>query len=92
MKQPLQEEVLLAQPGMPVVLVYLGFLQADEMQEGRQPFATSAEWEHLVRAHSAPLFPGEVWEKRWNCGGQAFIPLIRSINQPLDAAVEVLGS
>jgi hypothetical protein len=82
----------LADLGMPVVLVYLGFLQADEMRERGKPFATSAEWERLVRAHSAPLFPGEIWERRWTCGGQALVPLIRSINQPLDAAVEVLAS
>jgi len=44
--------------GLPVVLVYLGFLRAEEMRGGvRRPFADHAEWRSLVETHSAPLFP-----------------------------------
>lgn len=82
----------LADLGVPVVLVYLGFLQATEMQDRGKPFATSAEWQNLVRAHSAPLFPAEIWEQRWACSGQVLIPLIRSIDQPLASRPAVLGS
>ena len=69
--------------GIPVVLVYLGFLKADEMIDRGQPFASHEDWEQLVKAHSQPLFPPEVWGRNWIVSGQPFIPLIGSIEQPL---------
>ena len=74
--------------GIPVVLVYLGFLNAEEMADQGKPFAHHAEWERLVIAHSEPLFPAAVWEELWMCNGQSFIPLIRSREQPLEQKVE----
>lgn len=69
---------------IPVVLVYLGFLNAGEMRAGGgHPFSSSSDWEESVRLHSKPLFPPESWEKRWMCNGQAFIPLIRSLEVAL---------
>ncbi len=73
----------LAALGMPVVLVYLGFLKADEMNDRGRPFASHEDWERLVKAHSLPLFPTEVWGRNWIVNGQPLIPLIRSIEQPL---------
>jgi hypothetical protein len=70
--------------GMPVVLVYLGFLEAEEMGDKGKPFANHSEWEQLVKSHSSPLFPPEVWNRRWTVNGQPFIPLIRSLDQPLN--------
>jgi hypothetical protein len=69
--------------GIPVVLIYLGYLKADEMKDRGKPFANYAEWEQLVKSHSEPLFPSQVWDQRWLCNGQPFIPLIRSSEQPL---------
>ncbi len=78
--------------GVPVILVYLGFLRAEEMRKlgtkgkpGAIPFADEAEWKALVRSHSEPLFPAEVWNQKWTPHGQTFIPLIRTIEQPLEA-------
>jgi hypothetical protein len=48
----------LAEYGIPVVLVYLGFLNASEMVDRGDPFANQDSWESLVMAHSSPLFPG----------------------------------
>ncbi len=76
----------LAALGIPVVLVYLGFLKADEMIDRGRPFATHEDWERLVKAHSGPLFPPEVWDREWAVDGQPFIPLIRSLEQPLGPA------
>jgi hypothetical protein len=73
--------------GIPVVLVYLGFLKADEMIDRGQPFASHEDWEQLVKEHSRPLFPKEVWGQKWIVNGQPIVPLIRSIEQPL--ALEV---
>ena len=54
----------LTELGYPVVLIYLGFLRAEEMRKGREqaPFKNHAEWEGLVKAHSEPLFPAGVWD------------------------------
>lgn len=74
----------LTELGIPVILVYLGFLQAEEMRKERQlPFANHEEWHRLVKSHSQPLFPVSVWNKQWTIHGQLFIPLIKSIKQPL---------
>ena len=42
----------LTQLGYPVILVYLGFLQAEEMST---PFCDHAEWEGLVKSYSLPI-------------------------------------
>lgn len=73
----------LTECGIPVALVYLGFLNANEMADRGEPFANHDTWEALVRAHSATLFPGEVWNRRWSVNGVPFIPLIKSLEQPL---------
>jgi hypothetical protein len=73
----------LTELGFPVVLIYLGFLRANEMRDMGEPFADDAEWERIIREHSEPLFPKEVWNQPWRCNGQLFIPLIRTIEQPL---------
>ena len=48
----------LTELGYPVILVYLGFLRAEDMRRGREqtPFDSHAEWRGLVKAHSEPLF------------------------------------
>jgi hypothetical protein len=74
----------LAELGVPVVLVYLGFLKANDMSKpGEVPFADATDWSDLVRSHSASLFPGEVWDRNWSVNGVPLIPLIRSIEVPL---------
>lgn len=73
----------LANSGLPVVLVYLGFLNADDMAKDGRPFGTHDDWEQLVRAHSTAVVPDEIWNRKWNVSGQPFIPIIRSIAQPL---------
>lgn len=74
----------LAELGMPVVLVYLGFLRAEEMRTRKQAdFSTHKEWERLVQQHSAPLFPQSVWGNSIDIAGTCFIPIIRSVAQPL---------
>jgi len=74
----------LAEMGVPVVMAYLGFLNANEMAVGKQvPFATPDDWDRLVRAHSASLFPQSVWGQSISVAGTCFIPIIRSFEQPL---------
>ncbi len=74
----------LADLGIPVVLVYLGFLAADEMADQGEPFADHDSWDRLAKSHSRPLFPDPVWNQRWSVNGVPFIPLIRSLERPFD--------
>lgn len=66
--------------GYPIVLVYLGFIGANEMSN---PFDQDIDWDNAVRQHSAPLFPPEIWNRRLAVHGRAFIPIIRSRSVPL---------
>jgi hypothetical protein len=105
--------------GIPVVLVYLGFLSANEMSDrgklladgslkndrrgvfsqsssagqkpgGRPEGPTLQEhWPTLVKGHSQVLFPSCVWDQRWACRGQAFIPLIRSLTVSLETGISL---
>jgi hypothetical protein len=76
----------LTELGVPVVLVYLGFLGCDDMANDSAVIASAAEWEQLVRAHSASIAPPEVWGQASRLHGQAFVPLIRSLLVPLQPA------
>lgn len=69
--------------GVPVILVYLGFLNANEMRDRGQPFSTAEDWQRLVMAHSQPLLPPEIWNKPLVVGNQMLIPLIRAVELPL---------
>jgi hypothetical protein len=69
----------LTEMGYAVVLVYLGFLNANEMADQGKPFATHDQWNSLVKTHSRPLFQDEVWEAKWKIHGHTFVPLIRSV-------------
>ena len=74
----------LTELGYPVILVYLGFLGAVDMRKGREqnPLTSHAEWECLVKAHSDPLFPSEIWGRQWVIHGQSFVPRICSREIP----------
>lgn len=71
--------------GLPVILVYLGFLNATDMSRGNErPFASSDQWRQAVLAHCLTIFPPEAWDRRWNLHGRTFTPLIRSAEIPFD--------
>ena len=80
----------LTELGYPVILVYLGFLEATEMRKGREqnPLNSHAEWEGLVKAHSQPLFPEGVWDRQWVIHGQPFVPRICSMKTGYDGPVK----
>jgi len=78
----------LTELGMPVILVYLGFLNATEMNDKGLPFSNHEAWDQLVMSHSEPLFPDKVWNQHWTLHGRPFIPLIKSIEQLLSTGAE----
>jgi len=75
--------------GIPVVLVYLGFLSANEISDQGKPLADAADWHNVVKRHSQALFHAAVWGQRWTCGGQPLIPLLRSLDVPLNEEAAV---
>jgi hypothetical protein len=75
----------LTELGVPVILVYLGFLGCDDMQQDSPVIRDHADWEQLVRGHSASIVPPECWERPWQLHGRAFVPLIRSLHEPLSS-------
>lgn len=79
----------LASLGIPVVLVYLGFLNASEMPEPL--FQADGEGEHswksTVLKYSEGLVPSKAWEDdyRIDIDDVPIIPLIRTYDQPFPA-------
>lgn len=65
----------IASLGVPVVLVYLGFLNASEMPK---PFTVGADWEKCLRGYATHCVPNGAWESKIVVGGASFTPLIRS--------------
>jgi len=78
----------LTELGYPVILVYLGFLHATEMTDLGNPLSSPKDWDRLVTAHSMPLFPQAVWNQAWTLHGQAFVPLIKTLDWPLPPKCE----
>lgn len=74
----------LTELGYSVILMYLGFINAEEMVDKGPLFVDSGDWERQVKLHSQILFPGEVWGKRWLVNSQVFIPLIKSCELKLN--------
>ena len=69
----------LASLGVPVVLVYLGFLSAEEMRPDKL-FLTDSDWHNAVLAHSKGVVPEEAWGRSIEVNGTPFLPLIRSLS------------
>ena len=73
----------LASLGVPVVLVYLGFLKASEMARDGKPFKSENDWACVLRGHAAGIVDNACWGEPLRVGGTPFLPLIRSCEQPL---------
>ena len=72
----------LASLRVPVMLIYLGFLSADEMGDCGQPFRTTDDWGRAVRSYGAGMVPDRAWGDRGDnpldVGGTPLWALIRS--------------
>jgi hypothetical protein len=68
----------LAEMGVPVILVTLGFLNAHEMSHRGQPFLSADEWRAAVHCHAQNIVPQTAWETKLDINGTPLIPLIRS--------------
>lgn len=72
---------------IPVILIYLGFLNCSDMAapDGKENglILNNDQWLELVESHSSPLFPRDVWNRNWQIHAQTFVPLIRTYAQIL---------
>lgn len=74
----------LASLGIPVVLVYLGFLRAEEMREREnRPFSSQGDWANVLMAHTHGVVDEACWETRLEVNGVPLRPIVRTLEQPL---------
>jgi hypothetical protein len=73
----------IASLGVPVILVYLGFLRAEEMRDQGEPFADASAWDSSVRAYSQGIVPESVWNTRMVIQDTPLRVLLRSIEVDL---------
>ena len=77
----------LASLGIPVVLVYMGFLNAIEMADVGDPFCRHADWVECVKTHAKGKVLEGAWNRSWKApDGTSFVPRIMSVCQSLTAA------
>ena len=74
----------IASLGVPVVLVYLGFLKADEVGKDGGVFDTSKSWEQTLKSYGDGIVDNSCWGNCLEVAGVPFLPLIRASDQPLD--------
>ena len=72
----------LAALGVPVVLVYLGFLYATDIAKGGNLFHSQDHWERVIKAHSESAVDNTCWGRWLDVNGVPLLPLIRAIEQP----------
>ena len=71
----------IASMGVPVVLVYLGFLNAGDMaHRGLETLDSGSAWESAVRRYADGIVPKTAWERRLDVGDTPIIPLIRAMD------------
>lgn len=73
----------LADLGVPVVLVYLGFLNAQDMIGVNTELFQSAEhWAQSVKEYGKGVIDNSCWGQWLDIGGTPLLPLIRAYDQP----------
>lgn len=69
----------IANKGIPVVLLYLGFLNAEDMKDSYTVFNTSADWENCFLNHAKKVGVDNIINKWVDCGKSSFITICGGI-------------
>jgi hypothetical protein len=72
----------LASLGIPVVLVYLGFLNATDIDADGNRFRSLDHWDRVIRDHCDGVVDNTCWDCRLDVNGVSLFPLIRAVEQP----------
>ena len=71
----------LARNGVPVVLLYLGFLNTNDMKNGnRVLFSHDSDWQNCFKEHAAQVGANKLLDKKIDCGAGTFNMICRSFN------------
>lgn len=79
----------LASMGVPVVLVYLGLLDAEEMS-GKRLLRNHAQWRKCVLDQSKNVVPEEAWDRPFDINGTPVTVLIRSARVCVEAVLPTI--
>jgi len=71
--------------GIPVILIYLGFLRAQEMVDQGQPFDSPEAWETCLRIYSEGIVPPSAWGCRLEWAGTPLWVLVASCDLETDS-------
>ena len=74
----------LASLGIPVVLMYVGFLNAREMQDAGEPLHSYDDWTNKMRSYCVDTVDKTCWNKRLDVDGTPLLPLLRVVEQPFE--------
>ena len=72
----------LALLGIPIVLVYLGFLHADDMAKNGTLFRSGEDWTRTLKGNAQGVVDDSCWGRRLEINGTPLRALIRAIEQP----------
>ncbi|HLF53239.1 hypothetical protein [Flavobacterium sp.] len=68
----------LANQGIPVVLLYLGFLNSEDMRDKYKVFNSHKDWEDCFINHTKKVGAASIINTTINCGKSSFITICRS--------------
>ena len=77
--------------GVPVILIYLGFLNVEEMRKQGQLFKSDSDWSNAVYQHSKDVVPRAAWRRVLEVNGTRLFPLIRSCEFPEAVGIKGAG-
>ena len=72
----------LASLGVPVVLLYIGFLNAEDMARDGALFRSESDWARTLTDHARGVADDCCWGRRLEVNGTPLRPLIRAIDVP----------
>ena len=77
----------LASLGIPIVLVYLGFLHADDMAKNGTLFRSGEDWTRTLKSIAQGVVDKSCWGRRLEINGTPLSALICAIEHPFTPSV-----